>query len=105
MLIIVDNNIKSRLVAQYSDPALMKAVASKMPNTHHFLCIFHIQENLRINLASKLGQDYKSFYKNFLYIQNSLFEDDFYRHWTQLIEKYLLGQDYLNRTLNTSYQS
>ncbi len=50
-----------------SDPALMKAVMSKIPNIHHFLCIFHIQENLRKNLASKLGQDYKSFYKDFLH--------------------------------------
>ncbi len=78
---------------------------SKIPNTHHFLCIFHIQENLRKNLTSKLGQDYKSFYKDFLHARNSLFEDDFYCHWTQLVEKYPLAQDYFNRTLNICYQS
>jgi hypothetical protein len=137
MLIVVDNNTKSRLVAQClsedetvesyewflncvlratnqisptcifsdADPALMKAIASKMPNTHHFHCIFHIQENLRKNLASKLGQDYNSFYKDFLHARNSLFEDDFRRRWTRLIENYPLAQDYLNRTLNTCYRS
>ena len=112
MLIIVNNNTKSRLVAQClsedetvesyewfldcilhitnhipptclfsdSDPGLIKAIALKMPNTHHFLCIFHIQENLRKNLVSKLGQDYKSFYKDFLHARNSLFKNDFYYH-------------------------
>ena len=52
---------------------------------------------------SKLRQDYKSFYKDFLYARNSLFEDDFYHCWTQLIEKYPLTQDYLNKILNTCY--
>ncbi|CAG8707590.1 19638_t:CDS:2, partial [Gigaspora rosea] len=28
-----------------------------MPTAHHFLCLFHIQENLRKNLRCKLAQD------------------------------------------------
>jgi hypothetical protein len=84
LLVAVDNNIKSYLVAQYlsedktiesyewfldyllqatnnilliclfsnADLILINAVTSKLPKTHYFLCIFHIQENLRKNLVS-----------------------------------------------------
>ena len=137
LLIVIDNNTKSRLVAQClsedetiesyewfldcllqttnnnpptclfsdADPALINAVASKLPETHHFLCIFHIQENLRKNLSSKLGQSYKTFYKDFLHARNSLFEEDFHRRWTRLIENYPMTQEYLNRSLNNCYQT
>ncbi|GBC20424.2 protein FAR1-RELATED SEQUENCE 5-like [Rhizophagus irregularis DAOM 181602=DAOM 197198] len=88
LLVIVDNNTKSRLVAQClsedetiesyewfldcllqttnnnpptclfsdADPALLNAVTSKFPESHHFLCIFHIQENLQKNLAECLNR-------------------------------------------------
>lgn len=137
LLVVVDNNTKSRLVAQClsedetvdsyewfldcllqttnntppvclfsdADPALLNAVASKFPETHHFLCIFHIQENLRKNLAGKLGKEYQSFYKEFLHTRNSTFVNDFHRRWTRLLEKYPQTQEYLNRTLNNCYQS
>ncbi len=72
------NHISPTCLFSDSNPTLIKAVVSKIPNIHHFLYIFHIQENLRKNLASKLRQDYKSFYKNFLNTQNSLLENDFY---------------------------
>ncbi|CAB4484277.1 unnamed protein product [Rhizophagus irregularis] len=134
---IVDNNTKSRLVAQClsedetiesyewfldcllqttnnnpptclfsdADPALINAVTSKFSESHHFLCIFHIQENLRKNLAGKLGKEYQSFYKEFLHTQNSLFVNDFHRRWTRLLEKYPQTQEYLNRTLNNCHQA
>ncbi|CAB4493479.1 unnamed protein product [Rhizophagus irregularis] len=137
LLVIVDNNTKSRLVAQClsedgtiesyewfldcllqttnnnpptclfsdADPALINAVTSKFPESHHFLCIFHIQENLRKNLAGKLGKEYQSFYKEFLHTRNSLFVNDFHRRWTRLLEKYPQTQEYLNRTLNNCYQT
>jgi zinc finger SWIM domain-containing protein 3 len=76
-----------------------------LPETHHLLCIFHIQENLRKNLAGKLGREYKSFYKEFLHTRNSLFVDDFHRRWARLLEKYPHSQEYLNRTLNNCCQA
>ncbi|PKK58009.1 hypothetical protein RhiirC2_671039, partial [Rhizophagus irregularis] len=76
-----------------------------LPRTHHFLCIFHIQENLRKNLAGKLGKEYQTFYKEFLHTRNSLFLDDFSRRWTRLLEKYPQTQEYLNRTLNNCCQA
>ncbi|CAB4473727.1 unnamed protein product [Rhizophagus irregularis] len=136
-LVVIDNNTKSRLVAQClsedetiesyewfldcflqatndnppvclfsdADPALTNAIALKLPRTHHFLCIFHIQENLRKNLAGKLGKEYQTFYKEFLHTRNSLFLDDFSHRWTRLLEKYPQTQEYLNRTLNNCCQA
>jgi hypothetical protein len=88
-----------------ADPTLINAVSSKFPKTHHYFCIFHIQENLRKNLAGKLGKEYQSFYKEFLYTRNSSFVDDFHRCWIWLLEKYPQTQEYLNRTLNNCYQT
>ncbi|CAG8436512.1 6429_t:CDS:2 [Scutellospora calospora] len=34
--------------------------------------------------------------------KNSLYEDDFYRHWTRLLEQYPQSQGYLNHTLHNS---
>ncbi|EXX64746.1 hypothetical protein RirG_139870 [Rhizophagus irregularis DAOM 197198w] len=136
-LVVIDNNTKSRLIAQClsedetiesyewfldcflqatndnppvclfsdADPALTNAIASKLPRTHHFLCIFHIQENLRKNLAGKLGKEYQTFYKEFLHTRNSLFLDDFSHRWTRLLEKYPQTQEYFNRTLNNCCQA
>ena len=133
LLIVVDNNTKSHLVTQclsedetiesyewFFDCLLQTtnnnppvclfsdadpAVASKFPETHHFLCIFHIQENLQKNLAGKLGKEYQSFYKEFLHTRNSSFADDFYRRWIRLLEKYPQAQEYLNRSLNNCHHA
>ncbi|PKY30732.1 hypothetical protein RhiirB3_447968 [Rhizophagus irregularis] len=49
LLVVIDNNTKSRLVAQClskdettKNSALINAVSSKFPETHHYLYIFHI---------------------------------------------------------------
>src|SRR5688572_18090525 len=81
-ILYATNQISPICLFSDADPALIKAIASKISNTYHFHCIFHIQKNLQKNLTNKLGQDYKSFYKDFLHAQNSLFEDDFHHHWT-----------------------
>ncbi|CAG8486451.1 1863_t:CDS:2, partial [Scutellospora calospora] len=131
LLVVVDNNIRTWLVAQslsddettesyewffeclknaihnispavlFSDtkPALISAVALKLPEMHHFLCAFHIQENICKNLRSKLGRNFDEFYKEFLHMHNSTFEEDFFRKWSHLLNKYPQAQDYFNRAL------
>jgi hypothetical protein len=108
-LLQTTNNIPPICLFLDADPALINAVAwlaSKLPRTHYFLCIvFHIQENLWKNLASKLGQEYQPFYKEFLHTWNSLFSSEFYHRWTQLLEKYSQTQEYFNWTLNNYCQA
>ncbi|CAB4425154.1 unnamed protein product [Rhizophagus irregularis] len=50
----VTNNNPPVCLFSNANPTLINAVSSKFPKTHHYLCIFHIQENLRKNLAGKL---------------------------------------------------
>ncbi|CAG8776315.1 12470_t:CDS:2, partial [Gigaspora rosea] len=79
----VTNNSPPICLFSDADPALISAVTLMMPSIQHFLCIFHILENLKKHLRSKLGKNYEKFYKEFLYIRNSLFENDFHRRWAR----------------------
>ncbi|CAG8687834.1 12783_t:CDS:2, partial [Dentiscutata heterogama] len=42
----VTNNVSPTCLFSDSEPALINTIVLKMLTTHHFLCIFHIQENL-----------------------------------------------------------
>src|SRR5260364_238608 len=80
-------------------PALISAISLKLSKMHHFLCAFHIQENICKNLRSKLSGHYDKFYKEFLHTRNSTFEEDFHRRWLRLLDKYPQTNNYFNRTL------
>ena len=88
-----------------ADPTLSSAIILKLPITQHFLCIFHIQENIRKNLRSKLGKQFDEFYKEFLYARNSSFGEEFHMRWSQLLSKYPQTQDYFKRTLQGCIKS
>ncbi|RIB04106.1 hypothetical protein C2G38_1988879, partial [Gigaspora rosea] len=49
------------------------------PETKHFLCIFHIQQNIHKKLKRLLGTNYEKFIKIFYRTRNSLNESDFER--------------------------
>ncbi|CAG8839986.1 25095_t:CDS:1, partial [Cetraspora pellucida] len=78
-LINATHNISPAVLFSDAEPALISAVALKLPETHYFLCAFYIQENIRKNLRSKLGRNFDEFYKEFLHTRNSTFEEDFFR--------------------------
>ncbi|GES80166.1 protein FAR1-related sequence 4 isoform X1 [Rhizophagus clarus] len=71
-----------------SEPALINAVSIILPETKHFPCIFHIQQNIHKKLKQRLGSNYEDFLKNFYRTRNSLNEPDFERRWTRMIEKF-----------------
>ena len=55
-----------------ADPALISAVRTNYPETHHFHCIFHIDLNLRKKLKGKLRDQFEPFRAKFLEMRNSL---------------------------------
>ncbi|CAB4375037.1 unnamed protein product [Rhizophagus irregularis] len=56
-----------------ADPALISAIKTNYPETHHFHCIFHIDLNLKKNLKGKLQDQFELFCARFLEMHNSLY--------------------------------
>ena len=80
------------------DAAMAKALASKWPDTHHRLCIWHIYQNAAIHLSS-VFTEFKSFAHDFsTCIYDFEEEEDFVAEWNRMLEKYdLQNNDWLKR--------
>ncbi|CAB4438645.1 unnamed protein product [Rhizophagus irregularis] len=82
-----------------ADPALISAVKKNYPETHHFLCIFYIELNLRKKLKGKLQDQFEPFHAKFLAIRNSLCPKKFETGWEKLINEFPACEHYLTRVL------
>ncbi|CAB4397108.1 unnamed protein product [Rhizophagus irregularis] len=88
-------------ITLYSDAdlALISAVKKNYLETHHFLCIFHIELNLRKKLKGKLQDQFEPFHAKFLAIRNSLCPKKFEIGWEKLINEFPACEHYLTRVL------
>jgi hypothetical protein len=82
-----------------ADPVLISAVKKNYPETRHFLCIFHIDLNLRKKLKGKLHDQFEPFCAKFLAMRNSLCHRKFETEWKELISKFPACEQYLTRVL------
>lgn len=136
ILIVVDSNYKSRIVATVlledetqesfcwifdtlyqetgiypksvytdSDPAMIGAIKNVFSQTRHFLCIFHIDLNLRKKLKGKLGKHFEEFRKEFYVCCNSLSQQLFEIRWSLLVKKYSIIESYLSGVLYNNKES
>ncbi|RHZ64231.1 hypothetical protein Glove_326g241 [Diversispora epigaea] len=135
LFLAIDNNTKSRLVAQalvcdetvesykwilectknatMVEPLVFvtdadpaaDAIGQIYVSTYQIHCIFHISENLPKNLKSKLGDQYENFVHDFYLCRNSICEELFYKRWSNLTEKYSNTKDYLMRALYPNRQA
>ena len=64
-----------------------------------FICIYHIEQNLKRKLKGRLGSNYDQFKKEFYKAQNSLCIIQFESLWNQLKNDWSEATNYLNRTL------
>ncbi|XP_042384950.1 protein FAR1-RELATED SEQUENCE 9-like [Zingiber officinale] len=80
------------------DAAMTKALASRWPETHHRLCIWHIYQNAAIHLSGVFSQ-FKEFAKDFAScIYDFDEEEDFLSTWNLMLTKYALeDNDWLRR--------
>ncbi|RHZ78169.1 hypothetical protein Glove_167g114 [Diversispora epigaea] len=83
-----------------ADPAMIAAVSTVFPRTHHMQCLFHLYQNIFKNLHSKLGSLFQEFLKDFKNIQHSHCESVFERCSESLVEKYSAGKKYITALLN-----
>ncbi|CAG8547072.1 20483_t:CDS:2 [Cetraspora pellucida] len=81
------------------DPAMERAVLIECSTTRHLFCIWHIKENLKKMLRGKLGAEFDDFYSAFWKCRNSDTPESFDYYWNEMISKYPLVKQYLERYL------
>ncbi|CAB5209192.1 unnamed protein product [Rhizophagus irregularis] len=83
-----------------ADPAMIAAISTVFPETHHMQCLYHLYQNLPKNLRSCLGSPlYQEFLKDFRAIQHSYCESVFERRSAGIVEKYEAGKKYITTML------
>ena len=69
-----------------------------LPGVPRILCLYHIGENIKRHLLSKLGDVYPAFMQAWHKLVHSMrCEDDFERGWYELLDTYEPARDYLSR--------
>jgi zinc finger SWIM domain-containing protein 3 len=80
------------------DAAMAKAIKTALPETHHRICVWHMNQNA-CKLLSGVVEEYKKFNTDFqscIYDQEE--EGDFINAWNNLLDKYKLrDNDWLER--------
>ncbi len=92
------------LIMSDNDPSLESSIKINFPETKHYLCIFHIYNNLYKKLKPILRKDYYNFIQDFKKLSFSISSVAFDRMWNQLIQKYFNGNNdnYLDKYIYTS---
>ncbi|KAF2915592.1 hypothetical protein DAI22_09g046632 [Oryza sativa Japonica Group] len=84
---------KPKTILPNEDAAMAKAIKIVLPETHHRICVWHMNQNACKHLTGCV-KDYKKFnadFQNCIYDQEE--EEEFLRAWGQLLEKYELQQN------------
>jgi hypothetical protein len=103
--LLTETEVYPGVIFTDSDPSMSRAIKEIYPNTHHLLCIFHIDLNLRKKLKGKLGNQFEEFRNQFYICRNSLCEELFESRWNQLVNKYPTAAKYLSETLYVNKES
>lgn len=85
------------LIMSDHDSSLESSIEINFPEIKHYLCIFHIYNNLYKNLKPVLKKDYYNFIQDFKKLSFSISSVAFDRTWDRLIQKYF------NRNSNDNY--
>jgi hypothetical protein len=89
-----------RCVATDGAAAFPHVLETALPNVPQLRCLFHIYQNLRTNLFSKLGDKWQAFMDAFRKCSYEVStEEEFTSHWTDIIKKFPAAASYLNSQL------
>ncbi|GBB92035.1 hypothetical protein RclHR1_19560003 [Rhizophagus clarus] len=79
-----------------TDPAMVAAISTVLPKTHHMQYLYYLYQNLPKNLCSCLGSFlYQEFLKDFKAIQRSHYKSVFEHRSADIVEKYEAGEKYI----------
>jgi len=84
---------KPQTILTDEDAAMAKAIRIVLPEIHHMICIWHMNQNACKHLAGVV-EDYKKFnidFQNCIYDQEE--EEDFINAWNNLLDKYELREN------------
>ncbi|PKK63074.1 hypothetical protein RhiirC2_647683, partial [Rhizophagus irregularis] len=70
-----------------------------LPDTHHCICLFHMNQNFIKQLKGKLHDEFTSCHQLFIKTRNSSCVEDFERRWQRLITNYPAAKSYLQNKL------
>lgn len=93
------NSIIPKSIWTDFEPGLINAISQVFPNTQHFLCLFHIWQNIVKHLKTPLGSNFDNFSKAFYSCRNSLSTEIFEQRWEFMIKTSPECQRYMTRTL------
>ena len=82
-----------------ADPGSTAAVASVLPGARHLWCLWHLHQNLRKNLGSKLGVQFADFCADFKAVQRQVSEPVFWKQYNELKAKWPDTVPYLDDQL------
>ncbi|CAB4393698.1 unnamed protein product [Rhizophagus irregularis] len=88
-----------RVIFTDGDLAMAAAIIAKLPNTHHCICLFHMNQNFIKQLKGKLHDEFTSCHQLFIKTRNSSCVEDFERRWQWLITNYPAAKSYLQNKL------
>jgi zinc finger SWIM domain-containing protein 3 len=95
---------KSQTILRDEDEAMAKAIKQVLPDTHHWLCVWHINQNACKHLA-RVVKDYKKFnieFQKCIYDQEG--EEDFINAWNELRETFKVkGNKWLDQLFEKMY--
>lgn len=83
-----------------ADPASTAAVATVFPKARHLWCLWHIHQNLRKNLGTKLGSEFMHFQNDFKYVQQQISPTVFKELYNRLLEVWPQAKPYLDENLS-----
>lgn len=82
-----------------ADPGATAAIASVFPKALHLWCLWHIHQNLRKQLGSKLGSEFPNFVNDFRQCQEQLSETVFWEQYNVLKTRWPETATYLDDQL------
>ncbi|CAB5382954.1 unnamed protein product [Rhizophagus irregularis] len=97
---IATGNIVPYSIYTDGDPTMFRTIKSVFDTTVHFICIYHIDQNIQKKLKSVLGSNFTQFHKDFYQAQNSFNVEKFNFYWEKLKNNYPSAVSYLNRVLD-----
>jgi hypothetical protein len=93
-----DNIIPKSIWTDF-EPGLINIISQVLPNTQHFLCLFHIWQNIIKHLKTPLGSNFNNFSKAFYSCRNSLSTEIFDQGWEYMLKTFPECQRYMTKIL------